>query len=313
MDPSPFVITSATSDDDLRAVVDVCLSLDRGWGSVEDLRALRSTMRQVLHVVAWAGGEPVGFGFAGTWPGGESGARLEADLGVEATRRRHGIGSALFRTLSDHARKLGHTGFQFEVLEDGADASSFLQHRGYVEVGRELQFELDLTRTASIRSDGSAGVEIVTRAERPDLVPGMYEVAVDAVRDIPGVGTEGLGTFDDWHAFEIDRPNHHPDLCFIAVHGGEAVGFATLQVFEGDTAHHGGTLVKRAWRRRGVARALTVRQIEAAGTAGFRLLHCETEARNEPMRRLLEQLGYRSLTSVIELHGPLAPERTIAR
>jgi len=51
-----------------------------------------------------------------------------------------------------------------------------------------------------------------------------------------------------------------------------------------------------------------LRQIAAATAAGFRLLHCETEARNEPMRRLLEQLGYRSLPSVIELQGPLATE-----
>ena len=309
MDPSALDIRPTTSrDDDLRAVVNVMTQVDRGLGSVEDLRGLRSTMRHVLHVVAWSDGRPVGFGFAGTWPGGEPHPLLEAEIGVMRTQRRRGAGSALFRALSDHARGLGHTGFQFEVFEDGADALDFLHHRGYTEVGRELQFELDLADATPPSRELPARFEIVSRAQRPDLVPGMYEVAVEAVPDIPGSEGEQPSSYEDWHAFEIERPNHLPENCFIAIHQDEVVGFATLQGVRGDTAHHGATLVKRAWRGRGIARALTLRQIAAATAAGFRLLHCETEARNEPMRRLLEQLGYRSLPSVIELQGPLATE-----
>jgi len=308
MDTSAVDIRPVTSgDDDQRTVVDVMTQLDQGLGSVEDLRALRSTMRQVVHLVAWADGQPVGFGFAGTWPGGESYPRLEADIGVMPTRRRRGAGSALLRTLSDHARGLGHTGFQFEVFDDRANALDFLRHRGYTEVGRELQFEVDLANAGPPSRELSAGVEIVTRAQRPDLVSGMYEVAVEAGSDIPG-SEGGESSFDDWHAFEVERPTNLPENCFIAVHQDEVVGFATLQVLGGDTAHHGATLVKRAWRRRGIARALTLRQIEAARAAGFQRLHCETEARNEPMRRLLEQLDYGSLPSVIVLQGPLADE-----
>ena len=238
-------------------------------------------MRQVLHIAAWAGGQPVGFGFAGTWPGGESCPRLEALIGVGPTHRRRGIGSALFRT--------------------------FLLNRGYTGVGRELQYEVNLADQTPRSSEPPAGIEIVTRAQRPDLVRGMYEVVQEAGPYI--LGSEGeSGSFDDWHAFEVERPTNLPENCFIAVHQEEAVGFATLQVFEGDTAHHGATLVKRAWRGRGIGRALTLRQIEAAKSAGFVRLRCETEARNEPMRRLLEQLGYGSLPSVIVLLGPLATE-----
>ncbi|HET7929727.1 MAG TPA: GNAT family N-acetyltransferase [Actinomycetota bacterium] len=185
-----------------------------------------------------------------------------------------------------------------------------MNHRGYAEVGRELQFELLLARATPTPSEPPAGIEIVTRAQRPDLVPGMYDVAVDAVRDIPGEGEE-RGSFEDWKAFEIDRPNHRPENSFLAVHRQEVVAYATLQVFEGDTAHHGATLVKRAWRRSGIARALTLRQIEAAKAAGFLHVHCETEARNMPMRRLLEGLGYGARPSLIELQGPLAREHAV--
>ena len=50
-------------------------------------------------------------------------------------------------------------------------------------------------------SSEPAGVEIVTREQRPDLVPGMYEVALDAVPDIPG--SEG----DDRAASKIGTPS----------------------------------------------------------------------------------------------------------
>lgn len=295
MDPSAFDIRPVTSDDD-------------DYSGRSD-----PTMRQVVHLVAWADGQPVGFGFAGTWPGGEAYPLLEADIEVSPTHRRRGAGLALFRTLSEHARALGKTGFQFEVFEDRADALAFLHHRGYTEVGRELQFEMDLAHAAPPLSEPFAGIEFVTRAQRPDLVSGMYEVAMDAVPDIPGSDGEGPGRFEDWHTFEVERPNHRPETCFIAVHQDEVVGYATLQVFEDDTAYHGGTLVKRVWRGRGIARALTLRQIEAARAAGFQRLRCETEARNEPMRKLLEQLDYGSLPSVIVLEGPLAAEHASRR
>jgi ribosomal protein S18 acetylase RimI-like enzyme len=234
---------------------------------------------------------------------------LEADIGVDPAHRRKGVGSALFRSLALHARALDKEGLRFEVFDDRPEALAFLLHRGYTEVGRELQFVLDLADTEPPASTPPEGVEIVTRAQHPELVPGMYEVALEVIPDIPGNEGEGPGRFEDWHAFEIERPSHLAEWCFIAVHRDEAVGFATLQGSEGDTAHHGGTLVKRAWRGRGVGRALTVEQMAAAKATGTRFLRCETEARNEPMRRLLEQLGYGSLPSVVVMHGPLAEMR----
>jgi GNAT superfamily N-acetyltransferase len=187
MDPSTFDIKPVTSsDDDLHAVVAVRATLDRGRESVKDLRALRSTMRQVLHVVAWADGQPIGFGFAGTWPGGEFYPRLDADIGVRPTHRRRGIGSALFRTLSDHARGLGKAGFRFEVFEDRADALAFLLHRGYTEVGRELQFDLPADRGGEsgrlplppLRDGGAERADAPTaRATRLRIAPERHRAA----------------------------------------------------------------------------------------------------------------------------------------
>ena len=303
-----FDIDPLRPRDDAFGAVQLMSSLDQGPGSVRELGSLRSTMRHFVFVLGRVDGEPVGFGFAGTWPGGEEGPCLEADIGVMPAFRRRGVGSALLRTLSDHAGALGHTGLQLEVRDDRADGLDFLLHRGYQQVSRELQFELDLTDAPPFSCAPPPGIEIVTRAERPDLVQGMYEVALDAQGDVPESDGEGPGDFEDWHAFLNARPEHRPELCFLALNNEEVIGSAMLQVFEGGIAYHGGTLVKRAWRRRGIATALTSRQIAAAEASGIRLLRCETEARNEPMRGLLERLGYRPLPSFAVMRGPLRGE-----
>ena len=150
-------------------------------------------------------------------------------------------------------------------------------------------------------------MRIVTRVDEPDLLDEMYAVGVQADEDIPG--SEGVQTFEQWRAHEIDRPTRRPELCFIALAGDEVVGYAALQVF-GDEAHHGLTATRRDWRRRGVASALKRAEIAAAKRAGFRRLLTESEERNEPMRRLNEKLGYVPAPewSMVVMQGPVTPQ-----
>lgn len=215
-------------DDRLAAAVAIMPVLHWGPGSIGGYEELLTTTRQTIHLVAWMDDEPIGFTLAHTWPGGESDPYLFALLGVTPAHRRKGVGSALFRSLATDARELGKSGFQFEVLEDRVDAFEFLAHRGYTEVGRELQFELDLAASEPTPSEPPPGVEIVTRAQHPELVKRMYELACEAGRDIPGSDGE-MGRFEDWYAFEIGRPGNLPELCFLALHRGEVVGSALLQ------------------------------------------------------------------------------------
>jgi GNAT superfamily N-acetyltransferase len=149
------------------------------------------------------------------------------------------------------------------------------------------------------------GVRIVSRAEAPDLLDGMYAVAVEADEDIPG--SIGSRTFEQWRAQEIDKPSRRPELCFIAVYGDEVIGYAALDAFS-DRAHHGLTATRRDWRRRGVATALKLAEIAAAKRAGFGRLVTGSEERNEPMRRLNAKLGFRPAPEfgTVTLRGPVA-------
>jgi GNAT superfamily N-acetyltransferase len=291
-------------DDDLTPAVALMAALHIGPGSTQEYRDLRSTMRQTAHLVAWTGDEPVGFGFAGTWPGGEECGYLDALLGVLPEHRNKGIGSSLVRALERHASDLDHAGLQVEVPEDEADAMAFFLHRGYAEVGRELQFELDLTDATPPPFEPPDGVEIVPRVEHPELVRGMYDVALDAVADIPGVeGEGGVGRFEDWYAFLIERPGNRPDLCFVAVHGSEVVGTAALQVFDGGTVHHDATRetgVART-RRRSCAHPATDPRRACGGVRSAPVRDGGSERADAAAP---ERLGYRPLPSVIQLRGP---------
>jgi predicted GNAT superfamily acetyltransferase len=71
-------------------------------------------------------------------------------------------------------------------------------------------------------------------------------------------------------------------------------------------AHHDLTAVKRAWRGRGVARALKATQIAWAKANGYEELRTTNDERNAPIRRLNAEFGYRPSVGRIHLKGPLA-------
>jgi GNAT superfamily N-acetyltransferase len=99
-----------------------------------------------------------------------------------------------------------------------------------------------------------------------------------------------------------------PEATFVALAGDEVVGYAKFSLTDAQpkTAYHELSAVKRAWRGRGVARALKARQIGWAKESGFAELRTRNEERNEPIRRLNALFGYRPALGRIYLRGPLS-------
>ena len=248
--------------------------------------------------------KPIGCGFCGAFPGTERDAHAYADVTVLAEHRRRGVGTALARAVSEHAHGLGKTGLTVEAREDTPEAANFLEKRRFVEVERQKALALELKGLALAESAPPVGVDIVTLAERPELERGMYEAGIEAGRDIPGLDSEYDPTFEQWRSFEIERPSRTAELAFVAVAGYEVVGYAALERY-GNVAVHGLTAVRRAWRRRGIARALKLSELRAAQAAGFERVLTESVELNEPMRRLNESLGFRAIPGMIVYQGPL--------
>ena len=231
-----------------------------------------------------------------------------AHLWVEPASRCRGAGSALYADVSEWARERGHTQLEVPVRDDDAESLAFAQKRGFVEDGREEGLVLELAGTEQPAVETPEGVEIVTWAERPELARGIYEVALEALPDVPGEEDYAVEPFDDWLEHEMSGPGDRPEATFVALAGDEVVGYAKFSLTEAQaaTAHHDLTGVKRAWRGRGVARALKARQIAWAKENGYREIRTRNERRNEPIRRLNARFGYRPAPGRIYLRGPLS-------
>ena len=150
-----------------------------------------------------------------------------------------------------------------------------------------------------------AGIEIVTWAQRPELARGMYEVDLETHRDIPGFEDVAVEPFEDWMAHNMQRPTDSPEATFIALADEGVVGFARLSLTAPTGAGHAMTAVKRAWRGRGIARALKATEINWALANGYTELHTSNEERNAPIKRLNAGLGYRPGVGRIHLVGPI--------
>jgi GNAT superfamily N-acetyltransferase len=206
--------------------------------------------------------------------------------------------------VSRYARVSRRVQLEGSIRAHDEESLRYFTRRGFERVGGEEAVALDLAAADARVPEPPHGVRIVSRAEMPDVVDGMYAVAQEAEPDIPG-GVP-VRPFDVWRATEIDRPSLAPELTFVALAGDEVVGYAILDSLGGELWHRL-TAVKRARRRRGIATALKLAQIGAARRSGLARLVTTNEERNVAMRSINDALGYRSelRLSTIVVRGPL--------
>ena len=303
-----MITVTACSDE---ADEQVCLDIYNAvWPhdrlTMDDVRSYQASVNDHVSHLAWLDDTAVGSAVSVIAP--QRPDRVFTVVTVLAGQRRHGVGSALYQAISAWATELGLSVIEVAVLDNDPESLAFAGRRGFVEERREVGVVLHLAVIEPPAVEPPDGVEIVTWADRPDLARGMYEVAVEAEPDIPGFEDDDIEPFDDWLAHDMQGSGDRPEATFVALAGQEVIGYAKFSLTQAQPtlAHHDLSAVKRAWRGRGVARALKAAQINWALASGYTELHTRNEERNEPIRRLNARFGYRPGIGRVYLAGPLA-------
>jgi GNAT superfamily N-acetyltransferase len=274
--------------------------------TLAEVHSFKQSVRAHHDVVARLDGAPVGSALTVVVP--HRSDRVLTVVTVLASHRRRGVGSALFASLSAWTGERGIADIEVPVLDNDPESLAYATRRGFVEERRELGVVLDVAGMEEPALEPPEGIEIVAWAERPELARGIYEVSLEAYPDIPGFEDDELESFEDWLAHDMQGSGDLPEATFVALADDEVVGYAkfALTAAQPTVAFHDISGVKRAWRGRGVARALKTAQIRWAIANGFTELRTRNEERNEPIRRLNASLGYRPGIGRVYLVGPLA-------
>ncbi len=278
-------VRRAESDADLEAWIHVRRTLfpnESAW-TVEKHRDVAAPDRLLL--VAELDGELAGSGLAD-----RSSNRERAFLAprVLPGHRRHGVGTALLRALAAHAERMGVPEVSAHV--DGADPGSmaFAERFGFGEIDRQVEQVRVLNGEEPASSPLPDGVEVVSIAEQPDLLEATYELAQQGYEDMALPWTVVV-PLEEWLREEATLPGGS----LVALAGGAIVGYSGLMDHDSEgVAEDGLTVVRRDWRRRGLAKALKERELEWAAANGLSEIVTWTQRGNEGMRALNERLGY---------------------
>jgi GNAT superfamily N-acetyltransferase len=277
------------------------------WDAVSmvEVESPKSQMREYEDHLALLEGEVVGSAAVAIPP-----RRPDVGLALVTVlpeQRGRGAGTSLYLAVSRWLAERGVSRIDAPVPEDDLESIAFAERRGFVEAERNSRLILELNEFEPPPVDPPDGVEVVTWAERPDLALGIYAVACEAYPDVPGERDAAMEPFDDWLAHDMQGAGDKPEATFVALAGGEVVGYAkfSLSAAQPRTAHHDMTGVKRDWRGRGIAGALKRAQLAWAKREGYERLVTQNEVRNEAIRRLNERLGYRAAPGRVLMRGPI--------
>ena len=211
--------------------------------------------------------------------------------------RRRGVGTAVLRELVAHAERFGVPEASALVDDDGSKV--FAERFGFREVDRQVEQVKVLGDEQP--AELPPGIEVVTVAERPSLLEEAYPLACEGYADFATDAPASV-SLEDWLREEATLPGGS----FAALAEGEVVGYSGLMAHDNPgVAEDGLTVVRRDWRRRGLARALKRLELHWAAQNGVREVVTWTQRGNEGMRRLNELLGYEYRAISLTMCAPL--------
>jgi mycothiol synthase len=287
-------VRAAKSDADLDAFIRIRRTLlpNESGGTVALLRADLAANPDRHFYVAELDGEVVGSGLISL---SDLRDRFSVKVRVLPQARRRGVGTALLRQLITHA-----TGDKVGTHLEEEESRPFAERFGFRETDRQVEQVKHLGDEPD-PPPLPDGIEVVTVAERPSLLREAYPLACEGYSDM-ALERPAQISLETWLREEATLP----DGSFVALAGGEIVGWSGLVQHDNDgVAEDGLTVTRRDWRHRGLATTLKRMELAWAAGHGFREVVTWTQQGNEGMRSINELLGYEYRDVSITMVGPL--------
>src|SRR5262245_23598425 len=284
------------ADADIEAFIRIRRALlpNESGGTIE---LYRDQMRkpELRLTVADLDGDVVGSGVAQL---SDMGDRVSIKVRVLPDARRRGVGTAILRDLVAHAEQFGFDKIATHLEEE--DGRAFAERFGFREVDRQVE--------QVKRLNGGEGapavprdIDVVSIADRPSLLREAYPLAAQGYEDLATERPVHI-PLEDWLRDEATLPGGS----FVALSNDEIVGYSGLVKHDNDgVVEDGLTVVRRDWRRRGIARMLKEIELAWAAANGYREVITWTQRGNEGMRKLNERLGYEYRDVTITMVAPL--------
>jgi GNAT superfamily N-acetyltransferase len=201
--------------------------------------------------------------------------------------------------------------------ESYKDEVQLLERLGYHEVRRSKLWELDLVAGRDRLLEGAArsralmkaqGMRLLTldQDDDPDKLSKLYELSTAGVLDIPTTVPIRPEPYDEWHRFWFENPGVRTDRFWIAreahaIVGMSVIGYAPVRGVPWTFF----TTTSPSVRGRGVARALKYETVAQAIALGAERVRTNNDGANAPILRLNDEMGYRLVDPVIEMHRAL--------
>ncbi len=141
----------------------------------ETIEHYRATMPGLRDWLALLDGEPVGVGGCTRITGMDESDAAFAVNCVLPEARGQGVGTAIYRAVSAHARSLGKSELEVLGFEDDPGGVRFAERHGFVVVNRARALRLLLDGCPRPSIDLPEKIEITNLAERPELARGVWE------------------------------------------------------------------------------------------------------------------------------------------
>ena len=226
---------------------------------------------------------------------------------VRPDTRCQGVGTALYSSLLAELGPARPLKLTVGVREDHQGALHFAASRGYVQVAREQDVELELARLDRTQKDHSlataqaAGYDLMTLAdvieqEGVDAAwQKYYDLDCDASRDVPLPPGETMQkpTLERYRERNETKPDFDPSLWFVASRAGKLAALSELYKSPIPTRLDTGfTGVARAHRGHRLAWALKYMALEEAVRRGATHVRTTNDETNMPMRNINTGLGF---------------------